>query len=72
VNKTGNLNLKELAALAGTAPFENKKPDDMFKIVCKFSIFFYLNYLNLYVVSKYYQEFLIFEKRVSKLKKFLS
>jgi Ca2+-binding EF-hand superfamily protein len=32
-NKTGSLNLKELTALAGQPPFENKKPEDMFRIV---------------------------------------
>jgi hypothetical protein len=34
-NKTGSLNLKELTALAGQPPFENKKPEDMFRIVSR-------------------------------------
>ena len=32
-NKTGSLNLRELTALAGQPPFENKKPEDMTRIV---------------------------------------
>jgi hypothetical protein len=48
VNKNGLLNLNELTALAGQPPFENKKPEDMFRIVSKFKTSF-MEYLSLMI-----------------------
>ena len=45
VNKTGNINLNELTKLAGQPPFENKKPEDMLKIVRRKFYFFYFNFI---------------------------